>query len=71
MSYASPQFERASARASSWEAKFAFLRHLLNRCETIPGSRALTGVSMLKAYRKPPQVDASSSLDRRYSPLEK
>jgi SAM-dependent methyltransferase len=52
-SYASPQFERAAARANSWEGKFSFLRGLLNRCENIPGIRALTGVSMLKAYRKP------------------
>jgi SAM-dependent methyltransferase len=53
-SYASPQFERAAARANSWERKFAFLKHVSNRCENIPGLRALTGVSMLKAYRKPP-----------------
>ena len=51
-SYASPQFERAAAQANSWESKFAFLKHMLNRCESIPGLRALTGVSMLKAYRK-------------------
>ena len=53
-SYATPQFERAAAQANSWEGKFAFLKHMLNRCENIPGLRALTGVSMLKAYRKPP-----------------
>jgi hypothetical protein len=52
-SYASPQFERAAAQANSWEGKFSFLRGLLNRCENIPGLRALTGVSMLKAYQKP------------------
>jgi len=52
-SYASPQFERAAAQANSWEGKFSFLRGLLNRCENIPGIRALTGVSMLKAYQKP------------------
>src|ERR1700722_577065 len=52
-SYASPQFERAAAQANSWEGKFSFLRGLLDRCENIPGLRALTGVSMLKAYQKP------------------
>ena len=52
-SYASPQFERTAVRADSWESKFAFLKHVLNRCENIPGLRALVGVSMLKAYRKP------------------
>jgi 2-polyprenyl-3-methyl-5-hydroxy-6-metoxy-1,4-benzoquinol methylase len=51
-SYVSPQFERAAAQANSWESKFAFLKHMLDRCESIPGLRALTGVSMLKAYRK-------------------
>jgi 2-polyprenyl-3-methyl-5-hydroxy-6-metoxy-1,4-benzoquinol methylase len=51
--YASPQFERAAAQANSWEGKFSFLRGLLDRCENIPGLRALTGVSMLKAYQKP------------------
>jgi len=50
--YASPQFERAAARESSWESKFVFLRDILDRCEKIPVVRALTGVSMLKAYRK-------------------
>ena len=53
-SYVSPQFERAAAQANSWESKFAFLKHVLSRCENIPGLRALTGVSMLKAYRKLP-----------------
>jgi ubiquinone/menaquinone biosynthesis C-methylase UbiE len=51
-SYSSPQFERAAARETSWESKFAFLRNVLDRCEKIPVLRALTGVSMLKAYRK-------------------
>jgi SAM-dependent methyltransferase len=51
-SYVSPQFERAAARANSWERKLAFLKHMLTRCEDIPGLRVLTGVSMLKAYRK-------------------
>jgi ubiquinone/menaquinone biosynthesis C-methylase UbiE len=51
-SYASPQFERAAAKANSWESKVAFLRHVLDRCEHIPRLRAVTGVSMLKAYRK-------------------
>jgi SAM-dependent methyltransferase len=51
--YASPQFERASVRANSWERKFVFLRSILSRCENIPMLRVLTGVSMLKAYRKP------------------
>jgi ubiquinone/menaquinone biosynthesis C-methylase UbiE len=50
--YASPQFERAAARESSWESTFVFLRGILDRCEKIPVLRALTGVSMLKAYRK-------------------
>jgi ubiquinone/menaquinone biosynthesis C-methylase UbiE len=50
--YASPQFERAAAGESSWESKFVFLRDILDRCERIPVLRALTGVSMLKAYRK-------------------
>jgi ubiquinone/menaquinone biosynthesis C-methylase UbiE len=51
-SYASPQFERAAAREKSWESKFVFLRDVFDRCEKIPVLRALTGVSMLKAYRK-------------------
>lgn len=51
--YAAPQFERSAANRDSWESKFAFLRAILNRCETIPILRAVTGVSMLKAYRKP------------------
>jgi ubiquinone/menaquinone biosynthesis C-methylase UbiE len=50
--YASPQFERAAAQESSWESKFIVLRGILDRCENIPVLRALTGVSMLKAYRK-------------------
>jgi len=50
--YASPQFERAAAREHSWERKFVFLRDILDRCEQIPMLRALTGVSMLRAYRK-------------------
>jgi SAM-dependent methyltransferase len=60
-SYASPQFERAAAQAGSWESKFSFLRELLNRCENIPGVRALTGVSMLKAYQKPGLRQAASA----------
>jgi SAM-dependent methyltransferase len=51
--YVSPQFERAAANRNSWESKIKFLRTILERCETIPFLRALTGVSMLKAYRKP------------------
>jgi 2-polyprenyl-3-methyl-5-hydroxy-6-metoxy-1,4-benzoquinol methylase len=51
-SYAAPQFERAAAQTDSWEASFAFLRPILDRCEKIPVLRALTGVSLLKAYRK-------------------
>ena len=51
-SYASPQFERAAARDRSWESRLLFLRDVLNRCEKIPVLRVLTGVSMLKAYRK-------------------
>jgi len=50
--YASPQFERAGANEHSWESRLIFLRSVLERCETIPFLRALTGVSMLKAYRK-------------------
>lgn len=50
--YASPQFERAAARNGSWESRLVFLRHVLDRCERIPIVRALTGVSLLKAYRK-------------------
>ena len=51
--YVSPQFERAAANKNSWESKLKFLRSILERCEKIPILRALTGVSMLKAYRKP------------------
>jgi SAM-dependent methyltransferase len=51
-SYSPPQFERAAAQPGSWESKLSHLRHILNLCETIPIVRALTGVSMLKAYRK-------------------
>ncbi len=51
-SYASPQFERAAARDGSWESRLVFLRDVLDRCEKIPVLRVLTGVSMLKAYRK-------------------
>jgi 2-polyprenyl-3-methyl-5-hydroxy-6-metoxy-1,4-benzoquinol methylase len=51
-SYASPQFERAAAKPDSWERRFMFLRDVLDWCERIPALRALTGVSMLKAYRK-------------------
>jgi ubiquinone/menaquinone biosynthesis C-methylase UbiE len=50
--YASPQFERAAQSAGSWESRFTFLRDFLNGCERIPVLRALTGSSMLKAYRK-------------------
>lgn len=50
--YAAPQFERSAANRDSWESKVAFLRALLDRCETVPILRAFTGVSMLKAYRK-------------------
>jgi 2-polyprenyl-3-methyl-5-hydroxy-6-metoxy-1,4-benzoquinol methylase len=51
--YVSPQFERAAADKNSWESKIKFLRSILERCETIPILRVLTGVSMLKAYRRP------------------
>ena len=51
-SYASPQFERAATSAGSWESRFTFLRDFLGGCERIPILRALTGSSMLKAYRK-------------------
>jgi SAM-dependent methyltransferase len=50
--YASPQFERAAVSPGSWENRFTFLRDVLNQCEKIPILRVLTGVSMLKAYRK-------------------
>jgi SAM-dependent methyltransferase len=50
--YAAPQFERA-AMGQSWERHFVFLRGVLDRCEHMPVLRELTGVSMLKAYRKP------------------
>lgn len=50
--YAAPQFERAAENTHSWESRFAFLRNFLGSCETIPVLRELTGVSMLKAYRK-------------------
>lgn len=59
-SYASPQFERAAAQTDSWESKVSFLRELLDRCENIPVIRALTGVSMLKAYQKPRSRQAAS-----------
>ncbi len=49
-SYVAPQFERAAAQANS-ESKLVLLAPL-DRCEKVPGLRALTGVSMLKAYRK-------------------
>ena len=52
--YAAPQFERAGSRESSWERKLSFLRPLLDGCERIPVLRELTGVSILKAYRKKP-----------------
>jgi len=51
-SYASPQFERAAKSAGSWESRFMFLRDFLGGCERIPLLRALTGSSILKAYRK-------------------
>ncbi len=50
--YAAPQFERAASHPGSWESRLAFLRGFLGRCEQIPVLRALTGVSLLKAYRK-------------------
>lgn len=53
MGYAAPQFERAAARPGSIESRLAFLRPLLDQCERVPGLRALTGVSLLKAYAKP------------------
>jgi ubiquinone/menaquinone biosynthesis C-methylase UbiE len=52
--YASPQFERAAANPSSWESKLAFLRPVLDKFESVPLLRALSGVSMLKAFRKSP-----------------
>jgi SAM-dependent methyltransferase len=60
--YASPQFERAAAQSGSWESRFVFLRHLLGGCERVPLLRALTGVSMLKAYRKGLRPDDGSQL---------
>lgn len=50
--YAAPQCERAAASEGSRESKLMFLRIFLDRCETVPVLRELTGVSMLKAYRK-------------------
>ena len=52
--FAAPQFERAAAKMGSWESRVAFLRELLEWAERVPGLRRLVGVSMLKAYRKPP-----------------
>lgn len=54
LGYAAPQFDRAAARPGSWESRFTFLRSFLERCERIPILRALTGVSLLRAYRKLP-----------------
>ncbi|MBV9340934.1 MAG: class I SAM-dependent methyltransferase [Acidobacteria bacterium] len=51
-SYASPQFERAAVQAHSWESKLVFLAPFVGGCEKIPFLRALSGVSLLKAYRK-------------------
>lgn len=51
--YASPQFERAAANPRSWESRFTFLRRVLDWSEKTPLLRQLTGVSILKAYRKP------------------
>ena len=51
--YAAPQFERAAARAGTWESYMRFLRPVLDQCEHIPGLKQLTGVSILKAYSKP------------------
>jgi SAM-dependent methyltransferase len=51
-SYASPQFERGAVESNSWESKVVYLRKILDRWENVPVLRALTGVSMLKAYRK-------------------
>ncbi|MCC6435854.1 MAG: class I SAM-dependent methyltransferase [Acidimicrobiales bacterium] len=49
--YASPQFERQAAGAGTWESKVQRIRPLLDACERIPVLRAITGVSLLKAYR--------------------
>ncbi len=59
--YATPQFERAASRPGSWESQVMFLRPMLDKCETLPVLQQLTGVSMLKAYRKPlrPSVPVS------------
>jgi SAM-dependent methyltransferase len=51
--YASPQFERAAANPRSWESHFTFLRKALDWSEKTPVVRQFTGVSILKAYRKP------------------
>ena len=50
--YVAPQFERAASNRDSWERKLRFIRPLLDRCESVPLLRCLTGVSMLKAYLK-------------------
>lgn len=50
--YASPQFERAAASPSTWESRIKFVAPLLEKFEKIPGLKQLTGVSMLKAYKK-------------------
>jgi len=54
--YVAPQFERAASKSDSWERKLKFIRPLLNRCESVPVLRCLTGVSMLKAYLKPQAI---------------
>ncbi|HTP85401.1 MAG TPA: hypothetical protein VMJ34_00560 [Bryobacteraceae bacterium] len=50
--YVSPHFERAASRRGTWESRVVFLRGVLDRCEKIPVLKELTGVSILKAYRK-------------------
>ncbi|MGA9882241.1 MAG: class I SAM-dependent methyltransferase [Candidatus Acidiferrales bacterium] len=66
-SYAAPQFERAAARDGSWESRLVFLRGVLDRCENIHVLRALTGVSMLKAYRKRPSACGSDDRSTSHS----
>ena len=50
--YAAPKFERSAERHEAWERNFVWLRSILDWCEAVPVLRALTGVSLLKAYRK-------------------
>lgn len=50
---ATPGFLLVMRGSEHEPSKLKFFRSALDRCERIPILRALTGVSMLKAYRKP------------------